>query len=216
MYIVFEGLDWAGKDTQLQNVFKYLTNKFKYANILKTQEPSWITESWKIISEKLKWNWFKNPKEALDLYIKDRIEMNSIKKNNNNFWFILCSRWDYTTYAYQSLPQWENQWFSFDEIYNEHRKLEDSNEPLLVPNITFYFDLPISETMKRINARLQEWEKKDFFEREEFLEKARNQYLKSIEFLKNKEKRNIYIIDANKDRESIFKEIINILNKYIK
>lgn len=215
MYIVFEWLDWAWKDTQLQNVFQYLTNKFKHMNILKTQEPSWISEAWKEIAHKLKNGGFESPEEALDLYIQDRIEMDNIKKSNIKYGTILCSRWDYTTYAYQSIKQWDKKWFTFDEIFNKHRELEDINNPLLNPDITFFFDLPINITIERINSRLKKWEKKDFFEKEKFLSIAKEQYLKAIDYLRKKEWRKIFIINANRDIDAIFQEIKTILKDNI-
>lgn len=215
MYIVFEGLDWAWKDTQLQNIFKFLSEEFKYMNILKTQEPSGISETGKEISRKLKNEGFKSPEEALNLYIKDRVEMSDIKKWNIKYGTVLCSRWDYTTYAYQSLDQWDNKWFSFDEIHRKHKELENSDNPLLLPDLTFYFDLPIEETMNRINNRLKDGEKRDFFEKKDFLEKARTQYLEAIKYLETKEWRNIIIIDATKTREEIFEELKKHLLNFI-
>lgn len=214
MYIVFEWLDWSWKDTQLKKVFEYLTDKNKYLQIIKTQEPSWISQAWIEIWRKLKKEWFSSPEEALNLYIQDRVEMNEFKYYNSNNWIVLCSRWDYTTYAYQSLTQWKNKGFSFDEIYNRHREIE-WNQNLLIPDITFYFDLPMEVTIERINSRLKDWDKKDFFEKENFLEKARLQYLKAIDYLKEKEGRSIFIINANKNKEDVFNDVKNILDKYI-
>lgn len=216
MYIVFEWLDGAWKDTQLRNVFKYISERNKHKQILKTQEPTWITKYWKEISEKLKGEWFKTPKEALNLYVKDRVSISQ----ERNIWIskgyaILSSRGDYTTYAYQSIDNEKVKWFSFDEIREKHKKEEklfQVNIPK--PDITFFFDLPIEETMNRINSRLKEWEKKDFFEKKEFLEKARTQYLKSIKYLKDKEKRKIYIIDANKTPDEVFSDVKKILDNY--
>jgi len=215
MIIVFEWLDGAWKDTQLQNVFKYLTEQNKYLNIWKTQEPSGFTPEWIIIREKLKNWWFQTPEEALELYILDRIWMARYKRLNSSIGVVLVSRGDYTTYAYQSLEQNWHRGFSFDEIYKKHKELDTQNE-LVVPDITFFFDLPTEVTMERIKSRLKEGEKTDFFEKEEFLREARKKYLEAIEYLREKENRNIFIINANKSREEIFEEIKNILDNYLK
>jgi len=45
MFIVFEGLDGVGKDTQLRQVFDYITNNYKHLQVTKTQEPSGFSDS---------------------------------------------------------------------------------------------------------------------------------------------------------------------------
>lgn len=220
MFIVFEWLDGSGKDTQLRLFFEYLTKKYKYLQIWKTQEPSWISESGKLISHKLKNEWFESPEEALELYIKDRVEMNHFKTFMSNNGVILSSRWDYTTYAYQSIKLWQKEWFTFEKINEKHKELftmynKFDNEKFLIPDLTFYFQLPIEETMNRINNRLAKNETKDFFEKKDFLEKAWIQYLKSIEFLEKKENRKIIKIDAVNDIVYIHNLVVNSFEKYI-
>lgn len=272
MYIVFEWIDGSGKDTQLKLVLDLLIDNNKYNQVLKTQEPSGNWEYWRAIKEKLKGEWFKDNQEALYYYVNDRIEQqimrknflfqnweNKInKKNNSPKNFILSSRGDYTTYAYQTLDYEElfsnkkpadkvknilkkaknnkkSTWnLTFKDIYDYHKYEENW---ILIPDITFFFDVSWSEALNRINKRnwieeeieknweilLQEdiskWDNKvnlDFFENANFLEKARNQYLEAFKFLKKKQKRKIIIIDTMyKSIEDIHQEVKEHLEKYI-
>jgi len=47
------------------------------------------------------------------------------------------------------------------------------------------------------------------------LSKARHQYLSSIKYLEDKENRKIFIIDATKTIDEIYKEVIVIIAKFL-
>lgn len=200
MFIVFEWVDGSWKDTQLNKVFEYLRERDKNSQIWITKEPTWNTVSWREILRKLKWEWFNSWKEALDLYVKDREEQTQIRKEILKHSIILSSRFDYSTYAYQ----WA-QWLSFDEIYWAH-----NYNNILIPDITFIFDVNMENIEKRLKNR---WWEKEFFENISFLEKVKHKYLESADKLKNS--RNIYIIDANKDIDNVFFDVISILDKHL-
>jgi len=200
MFIVFEWVDGAWKDTQLNKTFEYLWQKDKYLQIWKTREPTSNTESWKKIAYKLKNGWFKNAKEALDLYVKDRKEQTIVRKQILKHSVILSSRFDYSTYAYQ----WTSG-FSFEEIYKAH----DDYKDILEPDLTFILYLDKKNIEKRLKKR---WEKKEFFENIDFLEKVNQKYIQTAQGLKDR--RNIYLIDANGDIEETFEKIKIVLNKY--
>ncbi len=198
MFIVFEWLDWSWKDTQLNKTFLYLTDMDKYLQIWKTREPTNNTEAWRSISQKLKWEWFKNWYEAVKLYIEDRIQQSDIRRDITKHSVIMSSRFDYSTYAYQ----WA-QWLSFDEMYEMH-----DYEKILLPDITFFYDVSMDHISKRLQNR---WWTKEFFENIDFLTKVREKYLEAIDRLKTQRK--IYIIDANDDIEKVFDKTKNIINK---
>lgn len=201
MFIVFEWIDWSGKDTQLEKVFSYLRKKDKNIQIWVTKEPTKNTESWKKILEKLKWLWFNNWKEALDLFVKDREEQTEIRKQILKHSTILSSRFDYSTYAYQWV-----QGMSFEEIYLAH----DYNN-ILIPDLTFIFDISEENIENRLLSR---WTRKEFFEDLEFLKKVRKKYLETYEKLKLE--RNIILIDANESIEEVFFKVKIEIDKYFK
>lgn len=196
-FIVFEWLDGSGKDTQLNKSLEYVKAFDKYAQIWITREPTWSTPSWREIARKLKWEWFKTGYEALDLYVQDRVEQTEIRKQIIQHSHIFSSRFDYSTFAYQVA-----QWLTFDEVYKAH----DYNK-ILIPDITFIFDVQRVNIEKRLKRR---WEEKEFFEELDFLDKVRINYLDTYEKLKSE--RNIYLIDANGSIEETFEQVRCILD----
>ena len=199
MFIVFEWVDWSGKDTQLDKTFAYLRKKDKNIHIWTTQEPTRSTESGKKALEKLSWDGFKDGREALELFVKDREEATPFRREMMKSSTILSSRFDYSTFAYQ----WA-QWLTFDEIYEAH-----NYKNILIPDLTFIFDVNLENIEKRISER---WAKKEFFEELDFLNKVRKLYLDSAEKLKPE--RNIVIIDANRSIEEVFEDVKTELDKY--
>ncbi|MBP8017115.1 dTMP kinase [Candidatus Gracilibacteria bacterium] len=197
-FIVFEGLDGSGKDTQLDNALSYIRQKNKYSQLWITREPTHNTEAGREIAKKLKEGGFKSGYEALDLYVKDRIEQTAIRKEILKHSHILSSRFDYSTYAYQVA-----QGLSFEEVYKAH-----DYSKILIPDITFIFDVSIENIEKRLSGR---GDKKEFFEELSFLKIVREKYLEAYEKLKNE--RNIYLIDANNSIKETFEEVKKILDK---
>lgn len=199
MFIVFEGVDGSWKDTQLNKTIGYLREKNKNIQIWITKEPTWNTEAWKKILEKLKNWWFESPKQALELYVKDREEQSEIRKEILKHSTILSSRFDYSTYSYQ----WAS-WIDFDTIYNYH-----NYKNILIPDLTFIFDVSIENIEKRLKKR---WWDKEFFEDLDFLLKVKEKYLET--YYKFKDSRNIVLIDANGSIDDVFLQVKNVLDKY--
>ena len=199
MFIVFEWIDWSWKDTQLEKVFSYLREKDKHIQIWVTKEPTKNTVAWKKILEKLASSGFKDWKEALELFVADRMEQSEIRREISKHSVILSSRFDYSTFAYQAV-----QWMSFDEIYSAH-----DYKNILLPDLTFIFDINDENIEKRLKARNS---KKEFFEDLEFLKKVKKKYLETYEKLKGE--RNIFLIDANGTIEEVFEKVKIILDKY--
>lgn len=199
MFIVFEWVDWSWKDTQLNKTIDYLREKNKNLQFWITKEPTNNTEAWKEILYKLK-NWgFETPEEALKLYVKDREQQSLLRKEILKHSIILSSRFDYSTYAYQ----WAS-WIDFDTIYNFH-----NYENILIPDLTFIFDINAENIENRLKKR--GWEK-EFFEDLDFLLKVKEKYLEIYKkFLSS---RNIILINANWDIDNVFKQVKIILDKY--
>lgn len=199
MFIVFEWIDWSWKDTQLEKVFSYLRQKNKNLQIWVTKEPTWNTISWKKILKKLSWEWFKDWKEALELFVKDREEQTEIRKEILKHSTILSSRFDYSTFAYQWV-----QGMDFYEVYKAH-----NYEKILLPDLTFIFDVSDDKIEERLKKR---WTEKEFFEDLEFLKKVRKKYLETYEKLKNERK--IVLIDWNWNIEEVFEKVKIEIDKY--
>lgn len=201
-FIVFEWMDWTGKDTQLNNTFRYLLDQNKFLQIWRTREPTPFTKAWKIIYEKLNWWWFASALEAAKLYVEDRVEQSVFRRDIIKHSIILSSRFDYSTYAYQWV-----QWMSFDEIYKLH---DYKNNWIVEPDISFIFDVSMENWEARV---LWRWEKIWYFEKVEFMKKTKQKYLETYEFFKDKRK--VYLIDANKRIEEVFDQIKQVLDKEV-
>ncbi|MDQ1343542.1 MAG: dTMP kinase, partial [Patescibacteria group bacterium] len=142
-FLVFEGLDGSGKDTQLEKAFSYLRKKDKYAQIWVTREPTSATESGREIARKLRNEGFKDGYEAVALYVKDRTEQSEIRRGILKHSHILSSRFDLSTYAYQCA-----QGLSFEEVRNAH-----DYSKILLPDVTFLFDVSMENVEKRLFGR---------------------------------------------------------------
>jgi len=197
MYIVFEWLDWSWKDTQLLNSLNYLINKNKYIHIARLREPSNITVASNILKEKLI-NWFVSPEEAFNLYMEDKEELKHIRDNLlKNKTVILQSRSYLSTYWYQCA-----MWLDFDYANTNIHNLY-INWKLDIPDVIFYFDITAKEAVTRIHKR---WEKVEYFESEEFLDKAYNNYYKA--FTNNcLWCKNIIKINASKSIEEVWLDV---------
>lgn len=195
-FIVFEGIDGAGKGTVIAEVKKRLLKKgVAEEKIIVTAEPTNSLYG-KKVRELLKSdvNPDVNARQFLDLYVEDRKEhiameiLPALKSGK----IILCDRYKYSTFVYQSL-----QGISIKRIEKLHLGMP-------VPDIVFILDLPAEVALGRINA-----DKKraglETFEKKDFLEKVRAGFA-SVKKIFPKEK--IIITDASKGINEIAEGII--------
>ncbi len=189
-FIVFEGLDGCGKDTQLFKFVEFLKDRNKYLNIWVTREPTMITDAGRCINRLLREGRL-SPDDALELYVKDRVEHSKIIEKILKHSWVVCSRYDISTYVYQMV-----QGFSFEEIERLHRGIR-------VPDIVVFFKAPVEVLLSRIDDRGG----REFFERRDFLEKA----YKMSEFVIDKlsDERKILVVDGNKSINDVFSEMID-------
>ena len=207
LFITFEGLDGSGKDTQMTNVLNFLKDKNKYLNFWITREPTNLSSEGIEIS-----NLLKSSKKILSkeittkLYVKDRIKHSKKIKEYLQDGFVLCSRYDFSTFTYQHI-----QGYEIEKLYNLHKY--ESKNGALIPDITIIFIVDPKVSLKRAKERSQ---KKEFFEKIEFQNDVFKIQKKIIKYLKEKDDRTIIIIDASKDIESVKKELLKKLKKYLK
>jgi len=88
---------------------------------------------------------------------------------------------------------------TFDDIWKAH---DYESGDIVIPDLTFYFELPVDIIMERIHERR---EKLEAFEKDEFLAKVYKNYHDAVEYLRKQ--RNIVVIDANQTRETIFEQV---------
>ena len=194
MFIVFEGGDGSGQDTQADLLQDYLID-LGY-KVWRTREPT-KGEIGLRIKRILQG---KEPKlgafELQELMSKDREEhVKDIEKSLKNGEIVISSRYFYSTLVYGMA----------DGV--KYKKLWDLNKNFLRPDMVFYLDLDPALAIERIEKRGQP---KELFERQEFLRKTRQGFLS----LKNKFPE-FKVIDGSGTIGEVHKQIIAEIQKHL-
>ena len=203
-FIVFDGLDGAGKGTIISGVKKLLLEQgVSEEKILVTAEPTNGAYGLKV-RQLLKTSPSpeSNARQFLELYVKDREQhlrdeiIPALKEGK----IVLCDRFKYSTFVYQLL-----QGIPLEEIKKLHSNF-------IVPDLVFVLDVSAEISLKRINADSKR-DGFDSFEKKDFLEKVREGFLSMKEIFPDE---NIHIIDASKNINEVTKETRDILWAKIK
>ena len=186
LLIVLEGIDQCGKTT----VSKLLKNKLEELNLKTIIQtfPDKSTLIGNVINSYLQGNTKLSPQESHLLYSINRHEKKNFMEDKlyNNY-NIICDRYIFSGIAY-SLANG----LDYDFCLN-------TEQYLIKPDLTFYFDISISETNKRRKSL-----KTDIYETSNFQSKVKEAYSK----IKNND---WIIINAEQTPE----EITNIILKHI-
>jgi len=187
-FITFEGVDGAGKSTQLEYAVKYLEDRG--VNVVKTREPGG-TEIGETIRELILQASspldastellmiFAARNEHIERVIKPAIARGST---------VVCDRFTDATFAYQGGgSQMESARIETIEAWVQGT---------LQPNITFFFDLPIRDAQRRMGDR-----SRDRFESEgvAFHERVRRSYLERAEQFPDR----IQVIDSTRSKGQV-------------
>lgn len=171
-FIVFEGVDGSGQNTQAELLVRYL--KTKGFDVLETYEP---TDSYigarirKILSGDVT-----SSGGALGLQmlmIRDRkLHLQDvIQPHLNKGGVVVCVRYLYSTLAYGQADG-----LGYDKLWQ-------MNKDFLLPDLTIYLDLNPEISLERVEKRAQETGKPlDIFEKKSTLTRVRENFL---ELLKN-------------------------------
>jgi dTMP kinase len=197
IFIVFEGIDGSGKDTHINLLSERLIS-LGY-NVVVTFEP-WISEAGKKLrSIAVNGRDGISSKEEADLYLEDRIEhiKNIVKPALKKGQIVLCSRYYYSTMAYQG---------ALGADPDEIRKKNEREVPL--PDIVIMLKVDVDEGLKRVFSRGKGFAKG--YEREKYLEKVaqilyniKTPYINTIESSASIEQ----------TAEKIFSKVIPLLSK---
>lgn len=182
--ITIEGIDGAGKSTLVSNL------KNEFTEVKFTREP--------YIKEKMESNLSEliNKKSELTnmlFYLLDHsIHLEEVIKPNIKNRHIICDRYIDSRIAYQSAI--------IDKISVNY--LKEIHSWSIKPDLTILLDLPPQKSLSRINPEHK-------FEKQELLERVRENYLK----IYNDEPDRFFKIDATKDPDSILSECTKRINK---
>lgn len=198
--IVFEGIDGAGKTTQINLLEQHLRKSGK--QVYRTAEP---TESVTggLLRDALGGVTRRSACELAALFTLDRIfhnvnPVNGIGKLLAQGVDVLCDRYYYSSLAYQG-SETDAEWVrSMNLCCPEIRR----------PDLCIFLDLTPEQSMERIlHGRITQ----EIYETEERLAAVRNQFYRVIESLKGRDR--IAIVNAARPIEEIHAEICKLVEE---
>jgi dTMP kinase len=176
LFIAFEGIDGSGKSTHSRIFAEYLSDIHGRENVILTEEP-YKREYVKGLLEK-NHSLFNEPFETAKLFIDDRRKHSKelIESKLEDGVYVVSDRYWLSTLAYQY-----SQGVSLADLIDLHGKIREADgsfkyAPILLPDISIIIDVPEELAMERINKDSSR-ERREMFERREFLKKVRNNYL---------------------------------------
>lgn len=197
-FIVFEGIDGAGKTTQIELLEQFL--KASGRRVYRTAEPT-ESVSGGLLRDALAGVSKRTPTELAALFVLDRIfhnvnPVNGIQKMLADGVDVICDRYYYSSLAYQG-SEIEGDWV---------RRMNLDCPDILRPDLCIFLDLTPEESMERISrGRVTQ----EIYETKDRLEKVRRRFLDVLDSLKDTE--NIYTVNAARPIDEIKSEIREIV-----
>lgn len=197
LFITFEGGEGVGKSTLLTRLNDYLTGEGFH--VIQTREPGGCELGINIRKLLLETEYLSNKAELL-LFLANRAQhveeviLPALEKHQ----IVLCDRFTDSTMAYQGVARH----LDMKLVENLCTFATDG----LIPDVTFLLDLPPEQGFERVHKSR---DGKDRIERESlrFHEAVRQGFLKLAE----KEKERMHVIDASKEIDHVFKDLLPIV-----
>ncbi len=204
-FITFEGIDGSGKSTQLRMLAGSLRANGR--DVLTTCEPGGTPLGRRLREIFLETEENVSPMAELLLFAADRAQHVNflIKPSLEAGKIVLSDRYADATYAYQGAGR------GFDEAtVLQVINLATSG---LKPDLTLFFDLPISEAIARMQLRKNENDEQNRMDREksDFYERVREAYLRLV---KNEPER-FAVIDASLSISEIQAEVLKTVTEFL-
>ena len=201
-FIVFEGIDGAGKTTQVGILAERLREMGK--RVVITAEPTTLP-SGKALREVLGGRVKKSDCEIAAMFTLDRIAHNvdaegGIEKLVSEGAYVICDRYYYSSLAYQgSLVD-----------YGWVKSLNTECPEIRHPDLCVFLDLTPAESMRRISAGRESTE---IYENDETLTRVREAFMRVIDDMSAVD--NIVVVNAATDISSISEEIFEQVEKIL-
>jgi dTMP kinase len=200
-FITLEGIDGSGKSTQLRMLSGALRERG--VDPLVTFEPGGTPLGRRLRDAFLETEETVAPMAELLLFAADRAQHVEfmIKPALAEGRVVISDRYADATFAYQGAGRGFD-----DKTVNNVIKLATGG---LKPDLTLFFDIPISLALTRMNARGESGEKSNRmdFETVEFYERVRDAYLG----IAHREPRRFQIVDASGPMEEIQRNVLAIV-----
>lgn len=198
-FIVFEGIDGAGKSTQIELLRKKLVSEGRKVYI--TAEP---TESVTggILRDALSGNYARTASELAAMFLSDRVFHNvnpntGINQALEKGFDVISDRYYYSSFAYQGLDS------DIDWVMDMNLNCPDIRRP----DLCVFLDLDANSSKSRIDSNRATVE---IFEQSALLDKIRNKF---FDVFKRLDGENIQIVDASGTVSEVAEKIAEIIDK---
>ena len=191
--VTFEGIDGSGKSTACRALVESLAKRGLPVRARVEPTRSWLGEAVRrgFREDVAPWS------EALLFMADHATHVAEVKRELAEGALVLSDRWSDSTFAYQGA------------VLDAFDLLQQMEKPFdLKPDLTLLFDLDPKLAMQRVNARAESREK---FEREEFLAKVRQNYLR----LAKAEPKRFVVLDASRPAEVVIAEAVAAIDARI-
>lgn len=204
MLITFEGLDFSGKTTQI----KLLVEKLKDSgyNVVVVREPGGTPISEKIrdiLLDKKNLEMTQIAEIFLFSAARNQLVNQIIKPALESEKVVICDRYYDSTTAYQGYGRGVN----LDDV----KRINKIATLGVVPDITFFVDIPIDEIKHRIEAAKSSMDRMES-SGDSFYERVRQGYFE----IAKSERERFHIIDGLKNVEAIHNDIWKVVNDKMK
>ena len=203
IFIVFEGIDGAGKTTQVDLLAQNLASLGREVSL--SAEPTTLATG-TAIRRALSGEEKKSECEMAAMFVLDRIAHNinsetGIRALTERGIDVISDRYYYSSLAYQGTAT-DYEWV----------KAMNINSPeIRRPDLCIYLDLLPEQSLERISRGRESFE---IYENLEKLTAVRAKFLSVVEDLR-RDGESIYVVNAARAAEDIAKEIFEIVKKHI-
>jgi dTMP kinase len=204
--ISFEGVDGCGKSTQLKRVADWLTAQGQ--DVVTTFEPGDTTLGAEIRRLLLASEFVPVPEAELLLFLADRAQhvQQLIRPALERGAWVLCDRYSDSTLAYQLAARKLGQGAA------NLKEMLAFAECGVSPALTLWFDVPVSEALKRMQKRVEAGEKSTRLDNEAVFFHQRVAAAFSEQYQNNPER--IKRIDANLAMDEVERQVKAVLIRH--
>ena len=202
-FIVFEGIDGAGKTTQVELLAQNLASLGREVSL--SAEPTTLATG-KAIRRALSGEDKKSECEMAAMFVLDRIAHNinseiGIRALTERGIDVISDRYYYSSLAYQGSAT-DYEWV---------KSMNRNSPEIRRPDLCIYLDLLPEQSLERISRGRESVE---IYENLETLTAVREKFLSVVEDLR-RDGESIYVVNAARTAEDIASEIFEIVKKHI-
>lgn len=201
-FIALEGIDGAGKSTQVQKLIQRLSTSGM--RCYETREPT-DSPIGSLIHQIMTGRIQADNRVIAGLFIADRIDhltnqTDGILQKIQDGITVVTDRYYFSSYAYHGVD------LDMDWVIRGN----SISAEVLRPTVTIFLDVPVQKALERISRGRFHTE---LFEKEERLTKVREKYFEAFERLRDVEE--VVIVDADGDVDQIAERVWDAAAKYL-